>query len=158
MERIKDCDMKRILFNKRERFLANIDFAKSTLNKSDKVMVEAIANQESMFKFLFVETSFNDEIFIDECTVSKIYSDDILKPLNFASYYIDKFVKANKEIVSLMSQIEKANKEFIEIKDKIQGIDMPNSFAIAVEEIGSLMEVNKLTIGPKGNRFSILLK
>ncbi|BDU62923.1 hypothetical protein BOFE_04630 [Candidatus Borrelia fainii] len=158
MRSIKDDDIKRILFNKREKLLANIDFANSTLNKSDKVMTESIANLKSMFKFLFVETSSNNEIFTNECIVSKIYSDDILKPLNLASHYIDKLIKTNKEIVSLMSQIEKANKELLEIKDKIQEIEMPNSSAIAVEEIGSLMEANKLTIGPRGNHFPILFK
>lgn len=158
MGSIKDDDINRILFNKWEKLLANIDFTKSTLNKSDKVIAEAIANLNNIFKFLFVETSSNDEIFTNKCIVSKIYSYDIWKPLNFASHYIDKFVKANKEIVSLMSQIEKANKELLEIKDKIQEIDIPNSYAIAVEEIGSLMEANKLTIGPRGNHFPILFK
>ncbi|AHH09533.1 Hypothetical protein BPA_0900006 [Borrelia parkeri SLO] len=57
--------------------MANIDFTKSTLNKSDKVIAEAIANLNNIFKFLFVETSSNDEIFTNKCIVSKIYSYDI---------------------------------------------------------------------------------
>ncbi|UCP01416.1 hypothetical protein K9R62_01985 [Borrelia hermsii] len=158
MANIKDDDIKKILFNKQEKLLANIDFAKSSLKKSDKARIEAITNLKSMFKFLFVETSYNHEILTDEFEVRTIYSDDILKPLNFASHYIDSLVKTNKEIVSLIAQIKEANKELLEIKDRIQEIDMPNSSAIAVEEVGSLMEANKLTIGPRGNHFPILLK
>ncbi|QMU99183.1 hypothetical protein F0310_01950 [Borrelia sp. A-FGy1] len=154
---IKDKDMKNILLNKQEKLLANIDFLRSSLKRNDAIRVEAISKLKNMFEFLFIDDT-SHENFISEFGIRRFYSDDILKPLNYASNYIDDLIKASKEVTSLISKIKESNKELVEIKNKIQDIDVSVSSNIAVEEVASLMEANKLTIGPRGNHFPILLK
>ncbi|UGQ16083.1 hypothetical protein [Borrelia sp. RT5S] len=157
VQSIRDEDVRRILLDKQERLLAEIDFAKSSLKKSDIIRADAVSKLKSIFEFLFVD-SVPCEIFMAELGISGFYSDEILKPLKSASGYIDSLIKASGEIISLVAQIEDANKKLVEIKDKMQGIDVAGTSTIAVEEVGSLMEANKLTIGPRGNHFPILLK
>ncbi|WP_306701191.1 hypothetical protein [Borrelia sp. BU AG58] len=156
-ERIKDEDVRRILLDKQEKLLADIGFAKSSLKKNDVARIEAVNKLKDMFKFLFVD-AIPSEICMIELGISGFYSDDILKPLKFASGYIDDLIKFSREITSLVAQIEELNKKLAEIKDKMLDVDVSGSSNIAVEEVGSLMEANKLTIGPRGNHFPILLK
>ncbi|AWG42778.1 hypothetical protein CR532_02045 [Candidatus Borreliella tachyglossi] len=156
-EDIKDEDMKKILFNRQDKILANIDYAKSSLKKSDIARIEATQRLKDMFKFLFSDVS-NNEVVMDEYEIRGFYSNDVLKPLNFASHYINDLIKANREIVSLVSQLRESKEELIEIENKMQGMDEPSDSTIAVEEVGSLMKANKLTIGSRGNHFPILLK
>ncbi|WKC57957.1 hypothetical protein [Borrelia sp. P9F1] len=154
---IRNKDVRRILIDKQERLLSDIDFAKSGIKRSEIARDEAVSKLKSMFEFLFLDT-VPSEMFMADLGVSGFYSDDVLKPLKSASAYIDSLIKTSSEIVSLVNQIEEANKKLGEIKDKMQDLDVSGTSTIAVEEVGSLMEANKLTIGPRGNHFPILLK
>ena len=92
---------------------------KSSLKKSDVTRVEAIDKLKSMFKFLFVDSPPHEN-FMSEFEINEFYSDDILKPLNHASNYIDNLIKSSREVVSLVSKIEESNENLLRLKIKFE--------------------------------------
>ncbi|WP_210359839.1 hypothetical protein [Borreliella garinii] len=158
MDNFKEEDMEKILLNKKEKLLANIDFAKSSLKRTDKIREEALCKLRNMFGFLFSHNSQNDSTYIPEYGVKSPYANSILKPLNFASDYVDDLIKSNRDINVFINKIEDANKELFEIQNKMNNIGMSVESTIAYDEVEVIKSANKLAIGPRGNHFPILLR
>ncbi len=111
-----------------------------------------------MFGFLFSHNSQNDSTYIPEYGVKSPYANSILKPLNFASDYVDDLIKSNRDINVFINKIEDANKELFEIQNKMNNIGMSVESTIAYDEVEVIKSANKLAIGPRGNHFPILLR
>ncbi len=86
-----------------------------------------------MFGFLFSHNSQNDSTYIPEYGVKSPYANSILKPLNFASDYVDDLIKSNRDINVFINKIEDANKELFEIQNKMNNIGMSVESTIAYE-------------------------
>ncbi|ABH01671.1 hypothetical protein BAPKO_0417 [Borreliella afzelii PKo] len=158
MDNFKEEDLEKILLNKKEKLLANIDFAKSSLKRTDKIREEALCRLRSMFGFLFSNNDQNDLAYMPEYGVRSPYANSILKPLNFASDYVDDLIKSNRDVNIFINKIEDANRELFEIQNKMNNIGMSVESTIAHDEVEAIRSANKLAIGPRGNHFPILLR
>ncbi len=98
--------------------MANIDFAKSSLKRTDKIREEALCKLRNMFGFLFSHNSQNDSTYIPEYGVKSPYANSILKPLNFASDYVDDLIKSNRDINVFINKLKMPIKSFLKFKIK----------------------------------------